>query len=76
LEWIEQLTDFPCQSVDHRLVRLAIEQSERFGISCWNAAILSAAEALGSHTVYSEDLNHGQFYGRIRAVNPFVSLKY
>ena len=71
LEWIEQWTAFPCQAVDHQLVRIAIEQSERYAISYWDAAILAAAEALGAHTVYSEDLSDGQQYGRVRVVNPF-----
>lgn len=52
--------------------RIAIEQSERFSISYWDAAILAAAEALGADTVYSEDLSHGQRYGRVRVVNPFA----
>jgi predicted nucleic acid-binding protein len=52
-------------------VRIAIEQSERFAISYWDAAILAAAEALGTGTVYSEDLKDGQQYGRVRVVNPF-----
>jgi len=38
---------FP-QSVDHQLVRIAVERSERFAISYWDAAILAAAEALVS----------------------------
>src|ERR1700733_13850654 len=71
LEWVEQWTAFPCQVIDHQLVRIAIEQSERYAISYWDAAILVAAEALGAHTVYSEDLNDGQEYGRVRVVNPF-----
>ena len=71
LEWIEQWIAFPCQTIDHQLVRIAIEQSERFAISYWDAAILAAAEALGSDTVYSEDLSHGQWYGRVRVINPF-----
>jgi predicted nucleic acid-binding protein len=71
LEWIEQWTAFPCQAIDHQLVRIAIEKSERYGISYWDAAILAAAEALGAHTVYSEDLNDGQLYGRVRVINPF-----
>ena len=71
LEWIEQWIAFPCQTIDHQLVRIAIEQSERFAISYWDAAILAAAEALGSDTVYSEDLSHGQWYGRVRVMNPF-----
>ena len=74
LEWIEQWTAFPCQAVDHQLVRIAIEQSERYGISYWDAAILAAAEALGAHTVYSEDLSDGQRYGRVRVVNLFRRL--
>lgn len=73
LEWIEQLTAFPCHAIDHRLVRIAIEQSARYMISYWDAAILSAAQALGCHTVYSEDLNDGQQYAGVRVVNPFHS---
>jgi predicted nucleic acid-binding protein len=71
LEWIEQWTVFPCQTIDHQLVRIAIERSERFAISYWDAAILVAAEALGTDTVYSEDLSDGQRYGQVRVVNPF-----
>jgi predicted nucleic acid-binding protein len=71
LDWIEQWAAFPCQAIDHQLVRIAIEQSERFAISYWDAAILAAADALGTDTVYSEDLNDGQRYGRVRVVNPF-----
>jgi predicted nucleic acid-binding protein len=72
LEWIEQFTAFPCQSLDHQLVRIAIELSERYKISYRDAAILTAAESLGAHTAYSEDLNNGQRYGQVRVVNPFV----
>jgi predicted nucleic acid-binding protein len=71
LDWIEQWAAFPCQAIDHQLVRIAIEQSERFKISYWDAAVLVAAEALGTDTVYSEDLSDGQRYGRVRVVNPF-----
>lgn len=71
LEWIEQWRVFPCQPIDHQLVRIAIERSARYAISYWDAAILAAAEALGAHTVYSEDLSGGQRYGRLRVVNPF-----
>jgi predicted nucleic acid-binding protein len=71
LEWIEQFTAFPCQPIDHRLVRVAIELSARYKISYWDALIISAAQALGCHTVYSEDLNDGQRYSGVRVVNPF-----
>jgi predicted nucleic acid-binding protein len=72
LAWIEQFAAFPCQVIDHQLVRIAIEKSERFKISYWDAAIIAAAEALGAETVYSEDLNGGQRYGHVRVVNPFA----
>jgi predicted nucleic acid-binding protein len=72
LERIEQWAVFPCQRIDHQLARIAIEQSERFAISYWDAAILAAAEPLGAQTVYSEDLNDGRQYGRVRVVNPFA----
>jgi len=72
LEWIEQWAAFPCQRIDHQLVRIAIELSERYAISYWDAAILAAAQALDANTVYSEDLNDGQQYGRVRVVNPFA----
>jgi predicted nucleic acid-binding protein len=71
LEWIEQWAAFPCQPIDRELVQIAVEISERFTISYWDAAILAAAEALGSRIVYSEDLNDGQQYGEVRVVNPF-----
>ena len=71
LEWIEQWAEFPCQPIDHQLVRIAIEVSERYRISYWDATILAAAEALGARTVYSEDMNDGQSYGQVKVVNPF-----
>lgn len=74
LEWIEQWAAFPCQAIDHQLVRIAIEISKRYAISYWDAAILAAAEALGAEMVYSEDLNDGQHYGQVRVVNPFLDL--
>jgi predicted nucleic acid-binding protein len=36
-----------------------------------NAAILAAAHELGAHTVYSEDLSHGQDYDGVKVINPF-----
>jgi len=71
LEWIEQWAAFPCQPIDRELVQIAVALSARFVISYWDAAILAAAEALGSQIVYSEDLNDGQQYGQVRVVNPF-----
>ncbi|MCI0550110.1 MAG: PIN domain-containing protein [Anaerolineae bacterium] len=71
LEWIEQFAYFPCLSIDVPIVKLGIEFSERYQISYWDGAILASAEALGATTLYSEDLNDGQFYNTVRLLNPF-----
>jgi predicted nucleic acid-binding protein len=72
LEWIEWWAAFPCQPTDRQLVCNAIERSERYRISYWDAAIVAAAEALGAEIIYSEDLSDGQQYGLVRVINPFT----
>ena len=71
LAWIEELQVFPCVSIGPSIVKIAIETSERYGISYWDAAIVASAQELGSKILYTEDLNHGQRYAGIDAVNPF-----
>jgi len=63
---------FPTVPTDYPLIVSAVELSIRHGISYWDGAILAAAEALEASVLYTEDLNHGQAYGVVRAVNPFV----
>lgn len=70
-KWIERLASNELIPVDSTLVKSAIERSIRWQISYWDAAIIAAAEGLGATTLYTEDLNHGQLYGSVRAVNPF-----
>lgn len=64
---------YPTQSITVGIVRAALEIQQRLQLSYWDAAIIAAAKELGCHTVYSEDLNHGQQYDNVRAVNPFVA---
>ncbi len=71
LEWIEQFNAFPCLAIDTALVKIAIETSERYRISYWDGAIISAAQIMGTNTVFSEDLNHLQHYGSVQVINPF-----
>ena len=63
---------FPTVPTDYPLIVAAVELSLRYGISYWDGAIVAAAEALEARTLYTETLNHGQRYGRVRAVNPFL----
>jgi predicted nucleic acid-binding protein len=70
-EWIERLAQHPFTPVDVSLVRAGIFLSRRYRIAYWDAALLAAAQRLGAPVFYTEDLNHGQMYGSVRAINPF-----
>ena len=50
---------------------MAIDTKERYGIQFYDALIVAAAEANGCDEILTEDLNDGQTYCGIRAVNPF-----
>jgi predicted nucleic acid-binding protein len=66
---------FPTVPTDHPLIVSAVELSLRYGISYWDAAILAAAETLEAPILYTEDLSHGQRYGAVQAVNPFLETR-
>lgn len=69
--WVEQMSLQPCIMVDTNLVRAGALLADRYQISYWDGAILAAAHDLGAHTLYTEDLNDGQRYGEVTAINPF-----
>lgn len=70
--WVELLARKPFQAMDASSALRAIDLSERYQIRYWDAGILAAAERLGAKTLYSEDLNHGQAYGAVTVINPFI----
>jgi predicted nucleic acid-binding protein len=72
LEWLDELRLQECVTFDRTLIRVAIEVSLQYRIDYWDGAILAAAERLGTEIVYTEDLNHGQSYGPVRVINPFL----
>jgi predicted nucleic acid-binding protein len=69
---MDEYRRFPMVATDYPLVVSAVELSLRYGISYWDGAIVAAAEVLEASTLYTEDLNHGQQYGNVLAVNPFL----
>jgi predicted nucleic acid-binding protein len=71
-QWIKRFEAQPCIVVDRPLIHAAIAISRRHRINYWDGAILAAAERLGAEIVYTEDLNHGQSYGPVQAINPFL----
>jgi predicted nucleic acid-binding protein len=70
--WVMLLSKQRCLPLDHNVVTTGIQLSKRFCISYWDGAIIAAAEALGAPILYTEDLNHGQGYGTVTAINPFI----
>lgn len=54
------------------LLRSGMELKARWQLSLWDSMILAAAHASGASELLTEDLNHGQDYGGVRVVNPFL----
>ena len=71
IAFAESLTRYPVQSVTLEVMREAFALCERFSLSYWDAAILSAARIAGCDMVYSEDMSSEQDYEGLRVVNPF-----
>ena len=46
----------------------------RWQLSFWDAQMIAAAARSRSNEVWTEDLNHGQEYGGVIAINPFKHL--
>jgi len=53
------------------LLHAAMGEQSRWQVSLWDALILAAVRASGAAELFSEDFNHGQNYGGVRAINPF-----
>jgi predicted nucleic acid-binding protein len=51
---------------------LGLTLQNRWQLSLWDSMILAAAQSSGAKQLLTEDLNHQQDYGGIRAINPFL----
>jgi predicted nucleic acid-binding protein len=69
---VRRFTAYPVVANTDTLLIKAIDLSQRFQISFWDAAVVAAAIASGAKTLYTEDLNHGQTYETITVINPFL----
>ena len=69
---IEKWMRFRIQDNTVSVLRDALEIKARYGTSYWDAAILAAAQSARCNELLSEDLNHGQQYGSVTVVNPFL----
>jgi predicted nucleic acid-binding protein len=65
------LLRFPVQDITAAVLRGALDIRQETGLSYWDAAIISAARALGCRELLSEDMAHGREIDGVRIVNPF-----
>lgn len=64
---------WPVVASDWALVGAAIEKSIQHQLSIWDAMVVEAALRAEAQTLYSEDLSHGQRFGSMTVVNPFLA---
>ena len=70
-EAVDLFATLPVVALDLGIVQRAITTSRRYQISYWDGLIIAAAERAGCTRLISEDLNAGQSYNGVMAVNPF-----
>ena len=68
---LDGFVDLLATDVTVDLVRKAMSIKEEYGIQYYDALIVAAAEKLGCTEIVSEDLNDGQLYRGMTAINPF-----
>jgi predicted nucleic acid-binding protein len=54
-----------------KLVLSAIDSSERYRISFWDAVIVESAVSADASILFTEDLDHGQTIRGVKIINPF-----
>lgn len=72
LKFIDRIGHFTVQDVTLDIFQSGAALGQRYQLSYWDGAILAAAKALGCDILYMEDLTHGQNYGGVVVVNPFL----
>ena len=62
---------FPMVDCSLRLAQRALGIRDLYGVQFYDALMLASSEAAGCEEILTEDLNDGQMYGSVKAVNPF-----
>lgn len=69
---LELASKVPVQPMTLELIIKAVTLRRRLQISHWDSTIIAAAQTIGCTTLYSEDLTHGQTFGSLQVINPFL----
>lgn len=59
--------------INMEVLDTAYHVQRQYGLSWWDALVVSAASQLKCEIIYSEDLSHTQLYLGIKVLNPFKS---
>jgi len=70
--WVQLWKRHDVHAVTVPHVDLALELTDRYQVSYYDALVVAVAHLAGCAVVFSEDLNNGQEYGGVRVQNPFV----
>ena len=62
-----------CTSLKASDLLQAIDLQQAFQLSFWDAMVLQSAARLECKQLLSEDVSHGQSYGDVQVINPFIS---
>ena len=65
-------TEWQVVQSDTTLVSAAMDTAIPHKLSIWDAMVVEAAVRAGAHILYTEDMTHGQRYGGLTLVNPFL----
>lgn len=55
-----------------KMVLSALELQIRHKLSYWDALIIATAQSARCNRMFSEDLQHGQKFGELQILNPFI----
>lgn len=69
---IEDFTNWTVVDNTLTLFGLGLSLQNRWRLSLRDSMILAAAQISGAKLLLTEDLNHNQNYGGVRAINPFI----
>jgi predicted nucleic acid-binding protein len=72
LRQIELLGALEVLDIDYASVLQAVQLSQRYDLSYWDAQIIATASKAGCDILCTEDLNHSQVIEKLEVVNPFL----
>ncbi len=72
-DYVKKLCAFDVIGSAASTIIAAMEIVQRYQMQWWDALILEAALRAKADVLYTEDLQHGQHFGALTVVNPFLA---